>query len=587
MGEKPDFRKNFVNFAIPNTLSMRIFFAILFTILYAGAQALSADNQQLLKQLDQELQQLPAYEAKKENKIQQLKTQAAQASSLEEKFWVYRNLIDEYSVFDSDSALSYGEEALRVANALERGDFLNDINLLNAYTLAATGLLEQSRRAVEAVDTTKLDDLTRCRYYDQMVYQLTHEDQYKHVDSNTLTQMTTVKQLLDDLVRMAGKDNPDYYYFVGYRALANNNHIAEAIDAIEPTMGGRRYDNRADARLAWVLAQLYNAAGDQDSRVKYLILSALSDARTSNRDIASLEELATILRQEGDLDHSYMYIDQALRAAELLKNRVRVLQVATLQTEISRLYQEKVAQMHSQRTWLMVAMGVLIIILLIALMYIYSQRGKLHDSNASLAKVNDELKSKIQELSNAYSQLAVKNEKLLDVTEELRDTNDRLAESDLLKVRCIGAIFSICSTYINKIDDFRKMISRKLKAKQYDDARQTVESPEMAQNELKDFYEQFDSVFLSMYPNFVDDFNELLPEDEKITLRSDGQLNTELRIYALVRLGITDSTKIAAVLHCAPQTVYNKRQRLRSLAGLSREEMLARIRTLGHLSGNE
>ncbi len=561
---------------------MRVPIFILLICTFIIAQALSPDNAALLRELDYELSQLPSYEEHKEARLDQLKQQASKASSIEEKFWLYRNLLDEYSVYDSDSAIFYGGLAAELAKELERPDLQNNVHLLNAYTFASTGLLDQSRREIEAVDTLWLDDVSTCTYYDQKVYHLTHEDQYRNITTNTLTQMVTVKELLDAMVRLAHTDNPDYYYYVGYRALANNSHINEAIDVIEPTMANRGYDNRADARLAWVLAQLYGVLDNQDLRAKYLILSAMADARTANRDIASLEELATIVQNEDDLDHAYNYIDQTLRAAELLKNRVRVLHVATLQTEISRLYQQKVEMMNRQRTWLMIIMGVLILILAIACAYIYRQRGHLHVSNARLAALNDELKSKVNELSDAYSQLASKNESLETISHELRDTNQRLAESDLMKVRCIGAIFSICSTYINKIDDFRKMMSRKLKAKQYDDLRQIVESPELSQNELKDFYEQFDTLFLSIYPDFVEDFNSLLPDDEKMSKRPDGQLTTELRIYALVRLGITDSVKIAAVLHCSPQTVYNKRQRVRSMAGLSREDMIAKIRSLGH-----
>ena len=131
------------------------------------------------------------------------------------------------------------------------------------------------------------------------------------------------------------------------------------------------------------------------------------------------------------------------------------------------------------------------------------------------------------------------------------------------------------------MDNFRKLVLRKLKANQLDDLIELVDSNTMAQNELKEFYQQFDSIFLNMYPDFVKDFNELLRPEERITVRDNMSLNTELRIYALVRLGINDSVKIAALLHYSPQTVYNNRLRTRNKAIIPKEKFAETVQTLG------
>ena len=162
--------------------------------------------------------------------------------------------------------------------------------------------------------------------------------------------------------------------------------------------------------------------------------------------------------------------------------------------------------------------------------------------------------------------------------------NAELRESNYVKEEYIGYVFSICSNYISKLDEYRKNINRKIKAKQIDEAKALTDTPTMAHNELKEFYKNFDAIFLHVYPNFVSDFNSLLNPEERIVLKEGELLNTELRIYALVRLGITDSVKIAEFLHCSTQTVYNNRLRVRNKAIIPKEKFAETVRSLGKIS---
>ena len=152
-----------------------------------------------------------------------------------------------------------------------------------------------------------------------------------------------------------------------------------------------------------------------------------------------------------------------------------------------------------------------------------------------------------------------------------------------MKEEYIGYVFSICSNYINKLDEYRKNINRKIKTNQIDEVKAMTDRPTMAQKELKEFYKNFDAIFLHVYPSFVSDFNELLLPEERIVLKEGELLNTELRIYALVRLGINDSVKIAEFLHCSPQTVYNNRLKVRNKAIVPKEQFAETVRLLGKM----
>ena len=142
-------------------------------------------------------------------------------------------------------------------------------------------------------------------------------------------------------------------------------------------------------------------------------------------------------------------------------------------------------------------------------------------------------------------------------------------------------MFAICSNYISKLEEYRKDINRKAKAKMLPEILAMTEKQTMVQDELKEFYQNFDAIFLHLYPNFINDFNNLLAPEERIEPRKGELLNTDLRIYALVRLGITDSVKISEFLHCSPQTVYNNRLKVRNKAIVPKEHFVEAIRNLG------
>ena len=185
-------------------------------------------------------------------------------------------------------------------------------------------------------------------------------------------------------------------------------------------------------------------------------------------------------------------------------------------------------------------------------------------------------------LSEAHRLLKEANDALQRLNEELHDANDQLRESNYVKEEYIGHVFALCSAYIGKLDDFRKLANRKLKANQADELRRLTETS-VVKEEMKEFYHNFDVLFLHVYPNFVNDFNGLLRPEERVTLKEGELLNTDLRIYALVRLGINDSVKIAEFLHCSPQTVYNNRLKMRGRAIIPKEEFANRVKQLGKM----
>ncbi len=186
-----------------------------------------------------------------------------------------------------------------------------------------------------------------------------------------------------------------------------------------------------------------------------------------------------------------------------------------------------------------------------------------------------------REIADINKQIKQYNDSLSEINLRLKRTNNDLAEANEVKEEYIGLFLAMCSSYIDKLKSYQRNIKRKLTAGKYSEILTEVSSTDYIDTELKSFYEMFDKAFLQLYPNFVEEFNDLLKPDKRIVLGKDERLNTELRIFALIRLGITESSRIAALLRYSANTIYNYRARVKNCALDNREEFEERIKTIG------
>ncbi len=530
------------------------------------ATVLSKDNQQALRELDDLLARSDELEQQKQERIDGLKAKLDRTTGDEERFWVAKSIFDEYQTFDGDSALYYGKRILEMAERLNRPDLQDEIRIIASTIYTSIGLLDEGRSELDKVDPTGLSNDLKIRYMRQQIYLISHENQYKKINSEVEMLPAEGKVVLDSLMRIIPPSHPEYYRYLAYQAMGDPERSRQVLDQVLPVMDQLSYDSQSDATLAWMVARLYDTLGDEEGKVNYLIRSAQADLSISNREIASLEELAVIMDREGELQRAYDYVDHCMVCAERFKNRVRMLRVASLQSEIHRHYHDRFLQLHRAdrtHTWLTILFA---LILLATCVYIYLQRRKLARSYDNLARAKEGITDRLEELSTTYSQLADNNQQMLQMQQQMQQTNTSLEESDRAKARCIGEMLEACSQYLDKVEVFRRSMLRLLKSSQYDKALQLAEDRDDEQALLKEYYKKFDETFLSVYPDFVQDFNRLLQPDQQLLPKEEGRLNTELRIYALIHLGITDSARIADILHCSVQTIYNKRMKTRNRA---------------------
>jgi chromosome segregation ATPase len=219
---------------------------------------------------------------------------------------------------------------------------------------------------------------------------------------------------------------------------------------------------------------------------------------------------------------------------------------------------------------------VLALLLLGLLFFLHRRNRQLDTARHALTVANDEL-------STVNGQLSKLNDELSMVNGQLSMVNNELSESNRVKEEYIGRFMSLCSQYIDKIDDYRKMVNKKMKNKELDELYRLSKSTELKEKEIEELLQNFDSVFLHLYPNFVEEFNALLQPEMRFQKRDDNRLVTEIRIFALIRLGIEDSSKIAEFLHYSVNTIYNYRARIKNGALDNRESFERRVKMLGRV----
>lgn len=561
---------------------------ILLVISICGASAKSSaalnsslSTQQLLDSLDSSLGKSAAYTAEKERRISSLRRRLSQTANPEQRFWICRNLVDEYCSYNSDSALHYIDASTAVGRQTGRSEWVDEMNLNRAYIYAATGLLSEAESALNEVDPRQMTPALASEYYNRLLFVLTHKDQYLGKNSLTRPYSERAKAMLDSVSRLMQPSDPQYIWFLAWRSMTDPAKTREAIPVVEKALESSTYSTREEAMNAWILSRLYELTGNSDMMMRYLILSAIADVRTSNKEIASLEEISNRLYQSNDLERANDYISHCLQLANDYKSRVRVGRLADLQYHITKAYSQRNDRQRRKLNVYFIIALVFAAGLAVAMLILYKQNRRIHRSKTELDRSNAQLNSKVEDLSQTRRQFKEANDRLEILYRNVRDEAGELAAGNDAKERYIADIFAICSDYISKLDEFRRNIYRKIVAHNFDEVKELTKSNELSHGEIKELYQNFDSIFLKVYPNFVDDFNTLLRPDERVAMKNPGVLTTELRIYALVRLGINDSVKIARFLHCSTQSVYNARMKMRNKSDISKEQFAEAVRRLG------
>lgn len=518
-------------------------------------------NEALFVQLDSLIDHSDTFISQKEGRIEALKHSLEQARTFERQYELSQAIYQEYRVYDADSAMKYTTRSLNLAR--QHRDRNREMESLMGvgFVYTANGLFSQASEVMRSLRSSDMPRHLRSRYYGQMRTLCSRLQLYSLGDEALQEHYGRLYELYSDSVlQTATPDEPRYLYSRAWKYQGIPGEQRRAIrDDLEKEKQRIQSNSRNYAILASTLATLYEQENNSAKWLENMILSGIADVYAVNRDIGSLHVLASYLYEQGQLDRAYRYSTYCSDIGMAFKNRVRLLHQQELQRKIHQSYIERDRLQQSQLKLFLSFISLLAVVLLVVLFFLRRQTQRRRKALVELRMANGRLKS---------------------LNSELQKLNSILRDTNYIKEEYIGQVFKLCSSYIQRMEEYRKKLNRKLKAGQLEDLKKLISATATANDEMKDFYEKFDSIVLHLYPDFVEHFNALLRPEEHIEVKS-GRLTTELRIHALIRMGVTDSEKIAEFLHCSLQTVYNNRSITLNKSSLSKDEFLLALKEIG------
>lgn len=523
----------------------------------------------LLNVLDKTIKEADTYVQIKENKLHELKKKARKTPPFSvERYHLNNDIYLEYKAYSSDSALHYLNENMLLARQLNDKERELKIQLGLSYLLSSIGMYMEAADILNLIDRQTLPSSLLGYYYtcyEHVYFEAgAAQPRYKMFASR----YAKLSHAYRDSMQVTLDPSSATYLWLRETQLREAGKYDEALEFSDRRLAEASFGTPQYALVAYQRFRLFESMGKKDEHLYYLVLSAISDVRSAIKEQSSLMVLAQELNSKGDLKRAYDYINFSWEISQFYKTRLRSWMNITPLSMINGNYQDIIKQQNRELLIYITCVALLALLLVIALIYIYRQMKALSIAKKGLQEVNERLFSL--------------NEELEEVNCHLRSTNLELSESNLIKEAYIARFFKLCSVYVDRLQAYRKLVNKKLQRGQVAELlKMTHLSNDIVTVEVQELYANFDSAFLHLFPNFVESLNALLLPEEQIVLKPDELLNTELRIFALIRLGIKDSSQIAELLHYSVNTIYNYRSRVKTKARVSRddfEDLVAKIR---------
>ena len=560
----------------------RCLLAILSIFFYTHSSwANKVNMDSLYRVLDVAIDSSSIYKKHKLDAINILEKQYAAVRNDQDKYQFALSLYHEYVAFVNDSALNYIQVCMECAERMGRKDLQTQSELALAYQLADTGFYPEAEIHFKAISKDQLTNDMVITYLKGMNHLYGEMGYYSH-DKKLRDQFFSKSAAFrDSLLQILPEDS------YGYNALKsvelnNQGKTDEALKCSDKWMKLAKPGSRDYATMSFYRSEIYRNMGDAEMERYWLIMSALTDIRQAIMDQAALWSLAnSLMNEEGNLDRAYKYMDFSWECISYFSTHMRSWLVTPILTRINDKYKQNLHQANTNLIWTIVAISLLLIGLLVLLLYVSKKRRQLAVIRNELKNANDELGQLNHQLSAKNHDLSEANQRLSDINEQLRQAIIHLNDSNRVKDEYIGKFLSVCSEYIDKLDNYRIKVNRKLKAGQQADVLRMTSSEQLREDELAELFDHFDDIFLRLFPTFIDDFNALLRPGEEIVPTEKNHLNTDLRIFALIRLGIEESSKIAEFLRYSPNSIYAYRARIKNKAVGNRDEFEKLVKEIG------
>lgn len=518
-------------------------FLVMMPMLVHASSSSSAmvDENQLFEHLDSFIAQRQVYVEKKEKTLSALKREVHNTSDKLRHLYLYQQIYQEYYTYRYDSAVTYANQGLRLAEQLNN-EYYCSLNKINrAAVLSIGGFYSQAEDLMLKMQPEKLSLPLRQYYYYTLAWVYNYWAAFCENSEFRSTYIDKKREyLLKSLECLGGKKSALYYYICGEIEYLKRNNSEKGLACYQKALANCTVNTRVYASAAYCVARYYLSIDRVDLYEKYLVEAAISDIVCPLKENLALQELATFLYKKDPkyAKRAAKYIKCSMEDAQFYNNRLRMVEISRILPLITETNHQAEVRQNLIISASLVVVSCISLGFLALAFFAFKQ-------NKKLAKSRWEVKSQNKLLEEL-------NGKLLN-TNKLRETYMRL-------------FMDISAVYIKKLTDYRKLVSRKIKAKQTADLLTAINSYKLAEEEASNFYIRFDKAFMELYPNFVDEVNKLLLPDKQIVLPAPNSLTKEVRIYALMRLGVTDGQELATLLFYSTQTIYNYKSAMRRKA---------------------
>lgn len=498
-----------------------------------------------LEDLDKVVANQQIYTNARLRMLDSLKSDLRKADDLHKKYAIEKELFAGYQSFVVDSALLYAQKKLSLAQRLNDAEELSYSYLDVASMLIKGGNYKEANEVLQRLNVRNASSNLRNYYY------TVNQDLYTTLQTVSLTanerKLYNEKSSLYKDSILSLKLDPSVWVVTD--RMMDKHRYKDALQILLKEYPTLNVDDRRMAYVAYSISDIYRLMGNREKEKQYLIVSAIADIKSAVKEYISLRRLATLLYEDGDIERSYLYMKRALEDAIYCNARLRVIEVSDIMPIINKAYEDKTQREKHVTLLALVSISVLSL-MLIGLVFLLRRQMKklsvtqraLRDKNAELYQLNDVLSK---------------------TNDALSESNDSLSEASRIKDMYIAQFMTECSTYIDKMELYRKQLRKVATTGSKAELLDILKSPTFIEKEVDAFFATFDATFLSLFPNFVHDFNQLLLPESQVVNKKDKRLNTELRICALIRLGISDNERLAAFLRCSKATIYSYRSRTR------------------------
>ncbi|MDA6071501.1 DUF6377 domain-containing protein [Flavobacterium sp. AC] len=522
-------------------------------------------NDSLRLKLHFAIQHKADYSALKDKRTSKLRKALKENNSLENQYLLNQKLYTEYRKYKIDSALYFVMKNVKLSDSFNEADFRTNTVLQLANVYSASGRFLESEKLLKSIQTRTLSKEQKKTYFE---FYIEFFEQYAtNNPSKYYTKQIDVYR--DSLLSVLDSQSSEYKVNLALRSI-NKQDYSAAKQNLEELFYSQDLKKSQYAMCAYILGNISMRNKQYAEGIDYYTLAAITDIETATKDQGAIQNLAIYNYYNGKIDLAYKYAKSALEDAVFCNVKFRTLMMSEFYSIINAAYQKKAEKNKKQLQIYIASVSVLSVFLICLIFYIYRQMRR-------LSRVKKALSDSAQELQDLNSEFQAANE-------QLKVFNEQLNESNNIKEEYIAQFFDICSSYINKMEDYRRKLYKKAVSRQFVDLTNILKSNDAIDQELLELYQKFDSVFIKLYPEFTIDFNALLADGEKITLKEGEILTTELRIFALERLGIKDSDKIASFLRLSMSTIYNYRTKIRNKTSYSKEEFTKRLEKTGSRS---